>query len=132
MTRSRVMTAATVLSFAGAYGGLLAPAAAHFKLNEPASLSTQDGIGSPQKTAPCGQDDGNPAFVPTNMVTTVQTGSMLTISINETVPHPGHYRVSIAQDMASLPADPLVTGANCGMTAIDPNPTLPLLADGLF
>src|SRR5262249_42598046 len=48
---------------------------------------------------------------------------------------PGHYRVAIAQDMNGLPAEPKVTaggGYACGSTVIDPNPMLPLLADGLF
>ncbi len=110
-------------------------ARAHFRLNAPASLSTQSAFGDPQKTAPCGQDDGSPAFVPTSAITTVQTGSMLTITIDEKVPHPGHYRVSLAQDMAALPDDPIVSpggGFDCGSTPINASPTLPLLADGLF
>jgi len=138
MTRSRVMKVVSALAFACAFTGLLTPADAHFNLNSPASRSEQDLLGGPQKSAPCGlSDDPNvpDASVPTNAVTTVQTGSMLTISIKETVTHPGHYRVALAQDMASLPADPPVSpggGKDCGSTPIDANPALPLLADGLF
>ena len=49
---------------------------------------------------------------------------------DEKVPHPGHYRVLLAKDQASLPDDPKVTAAGtpCGSTVIDPNPKLPLLA----
>lgn len=113
-----------------------APAAhAHFILNAPPSLSQQDEFGSPQKSAPCGLSDtaGVPdQSTPTGVVTTVQSGSTLTISIRETIFHPGHYRVALAQDMASLPADPLVTPGStaCGSTVIDPSPALPVLADG--
>jgi MYXO-CTERM domain-containing protein len=132
------MTAATVLSFAGAFAGQLTPAEAHFKLNAPTSMSEQDALGGPQKNAPCGLSDvsaGGNDSVPTNAVTMVQTGSTLTIKFNEIIFHPGHYRVAIAQDIASLPADPVVTpGSNtpCGSTQINANPTLPLLADGLL
>jgi MYXO-CTERM domain-containing protein len=60
---------------------------------------------------------------------------MLTLTINETIFHPGHYRIAIANDIASLPADPPVTATSstpCGSTVIDPAPALPLLADGVF
>lgn len=113
-----------------------APAArAHFVLNAPASLSQQDEFGSPQKSAPCGLSD-SPGVAdestPTGVLSTVQSGSTLTISIRETIFHPGHYRVALAQDMASLPADPPVTPGStaCGSTVIDPAPALPVLADG--
>jgi MYXO-CTERM domain-containing protein len=115
--------------------GFIATAEAHFKLNAPASYSQQDPTyGDPQKSAPCAQaDPGNP-IVPTNAVTEVQSGAMLAISITETIYHPGHYRVSIAQDMASLPPDPPVIAGTtpCGSTMINANPSLPLLADGLL
>lgn len=73
-------------------------------------------------------------MVPTNDVTEVEAGSMLTITIDERIFHPGHYRVAIANDLASLPDDPPVTAGStpCGSTVIDPNPTLPVLADGLL
>lgn len=117
--------------------GLCSVAEAHFVLMSPASGTEQDALGGPQKSAPCGLTDsaGNPdESTPTGAVTMVQTGSTLTITIKETIFHPGHYRVALAQDVASLPADPLVTaGATaCGSTPIAPNPTLPLLADGLL
>ncbi len=110
---------------------------AHFILSSPASVSQQDEFGSPQKSAPCGNTDtaGVPdEATPTNQITTVPTGSMLTISIRETIFHPGHYRVALAQDRASLPADPAVTAGStaCGSTQIAANPTLPVLGDGLL
>ncbi|MBA3502816.1 MAG: lytic polysaccharide monooxygenase [Myxococcota bacterium] len=111
---------------------------AHFKLNAPASMTVQDQYGSPQKSAPCGLSDTSATAdnsTKTNAVTTVQTGSMLQVKINETIYHPGHYRVAIAQTMAGLPADPPVTaggGDPCDSTVINPNPTMPVLADGLL
>jgi hypothetical protein len=107
---------------------------AHFTLVAPASWAAQDSVGSPQKSAPCGQADPGMTAVPSGVVATVQQGSKLTITINETIFHPGHYRVSLAADQASLPADPPVTAGStaCGSTQISTNPTLPLLADGLL
>src|SRR5205085_8830076 len=81
----------------------------------------------------CGQDDAG--FVLTSQVTMIQTGSTIPINISQTIFHPGHFRVALAADMASLPADPPVTpggGDPCASTVIDPNPTLPLLADNLL
>jgi chitin binding protein len=117
---------------------LAAPASAHFKLIAPESRSQQDALGGPQKSEPCGLSDSSATAddtVPTNAVTTLMEGSMIDVKITETIFHPGHYRVSIAQDIASLPNDPTVTPGNgfaCGSTAIDANPQLPLVADGLF
>jgi hypothetical protein len=108
--------------------GFIATAEAHFKLNAPAALTQQDADGNPQKSPPCG---GNPG-TPTNMVTAVQSGSMLQISITETIYHPGHYRVALAQDTAGLPPVPNVTDNNCNGLAPVANPTLPVLADGLL
>lgn len=108
-------------------------ARAHFKLDSPASLSAQSSQGNPQKTAPCGQDDG--VFELTNEITTVAPGASLEISVTETVGHPGHFRVTLADSMSQLPDDPIVTPTNqdeCASVDIEDNPTLPLLADGLL
>jgi len=128
------MTRTTMLVTCLATLGLAATAHAHFKLNTPAAYSQQNSYGDPQKSAPCGQADPGNALVPTNAVTAVQSGSMLTISITETIPHPGFYRVAIAQDMAGLPADPTPPGdvTPCDKLTPTANPTLPLLADGLL
>ncbi len=115
-----------------------APAYAHFKLDSPASRSEQDGLGGPQKSSPCGLSDvtqGSDDSTPTNIVVELKEGGTVTVSITETVTHPGHYRVALAQDMASLPPEPAVTpgtGFACGSVPIDANPQPPVLADGLF
>jgi len=110
------------------------PAYAHFKLETPASWTTLAADGAPQKLPPCGNEGVPPATSP---VTEYKAGATISISFLETKFHPGHYRVSLAADQASLPADPsndVVPGENtaCGSLAINPNPTMPLIADGLL
>jgi hypothetical protein len=60
-------------------------------------------------------------------------GDEVSITLHETVFHPGHYRVVLGLNgEADLPADPAVDAgtSECGSTAIQPNPAFPLLADG--
>jgi MYXO-CTERM domain-containing protein len=110
------------------------PAHAHFVLKDPPAYTEQDGLGSPQKSPPCGQAD-DPMHPPvfTNAVTTYQAGSTIDITVDEIIPHPGHYRVLLAPNPEALPADPVVTpdsDSACGSIEITQNPSLPLLADG--
>jgi hypothetical protein len=118
-------------------------AKAHFVLQAPACYSEQDSQGFPEKSAPCGQSDPSGPVVPTGKVTTFHGGETITITIDEVVTHPGHYRVSLAADQNSLPADPAVTpgvmpgvaGATstpCGTAVIETSPALPVVADGLL
>jgi hypothetical protein len=116
------------------------PAEAHFILQSPAALSTQPGgyntppYGGAQKSSPCGQADTG--YATTGATTTFNAGQMITISILETIYHPGNYRVAIAPNMNMLPSAPTVTpmgGDDCAVRApVDTNPQLPILADGLF
>lgn len=125
------MTRTTMLVTCLAMLGFAATAEAHFKLNSPAAYSQQTAMyGDPQKDAPCGPTAGG--LMPTNQVTAVQSGTMLTISINETISHPGHYRVALAQNMAGLPPAPTVANAQCNGLVPVANPQLPVLADGLL
>ena len=119
---------------------LLAPAVAgaHFILVEPAAWLVQNQLGDPQKLGPCGGTSQN-AGEPTNVITPVRGGDMLHIKIQETVFHPGHYRLALAvKSRAELPADPETTtrdtdkGPRSVSAKIDPNPKPPVLADGLF
>lgn len=73
-----------------------------FRLDAPASQYTQSATyGDPQKNEPCGPvAEGG---TETNMVTTVQPGGKLKLTITETIMHAGHYRVAIAQNEAGLP-----------------------------
>jgi MYXO-CTERM domain-containing protein len=88
--------------------------------------------GSPQKTGPCGNEAPQ---TPTNMTTSFQPGDTVTIQLEETVFHPGHYRVALAVNSQSeLPPEPTVTpGATaCGSVPIQQNPAFPVLADGML
>ncbi|RYE86196.1 MAG: hypothetical protein EOO75_16030, partial [Myxococcales bacterium] len=124
------LAAAGVLSVAAV---LLAssPASAHFILEEPASWNSQDSLGSPQKLGPCGSEGGTP----TGLVTSFVAGQTITITIDETIYHPGHYRVALAlNDRSELPAPPPVTPGSsaCGSTVIEATPAFPILADGVL
>ena len=128
LIRQLMIASAVVLGGAGR-------AHAHFKLDAPPSWANQDSLGTPLKSAPCGQSDpGNPA-VATNAVTRLTAGSTVTITITETVFHPGHYRVALAADQGSLPVDPTAhpdTNSACGTADIMTTPALPVLADNML
>lgn len=109
-----------------------APADAHFILQTPAASITQDGLGNPQKLGPCGNESGGSA---TGEVTTFQAGQTITITIDETIFHPGHYRISLGTNgPGDLPDEPPVTAGNtpCGSTEIMDPPVFPVLADGVL
>jgi hypothetical protein len=111
---------------------------AHFLLLEPQGWLVQNNLGDPQKMGPCGgtaTDNGTP----TNAVNKVQGGQMLHIKLQETVFHPGHYRVALAVNSRSeLPPDPDVKtrdtdkGPWSVSSPIVSQPKIPVLADGLF
>ena len=113
-------------------------AAAHFLLMEPAASLKQDQRGDPQKLGPCGGTTANPG-VTSKAVTEVRGGDKLHLKVQETIFHPGHYRVALAVNgEAELPADPeTVTretprGPWSVSAKIEQNPRPPVLADGLF
>jgi hypothetical protein len=122
----------------GAIGMLVAPhvAQAHFVLNEPPAWMSQDSLGIPEKLGPCGDEsDGTDAATPSNIVTAYQQGQTITVTVNEVIFHPGHYRISLAvNDRSELPAEPLVTAGStaCGSAPIQSPPVFPVLADGVF
>ncbi|HET7542865.1 MAG TPA: SCE4755 family polysaccharide monooxygenase-like protein [Polyangiaceae bacterium] len=117
---------------------LPATARAHFTLiaPPPASNSTNGGKGDP----PCGPTD-----MPSNVVTPVMGGSKLMLKVNETVFHPGFYRVALSiKSRTELPPDNVVKDAN-GMVLLPTNktamsatadyettPVFPVLADNLW
>jgi len=125
---------------AGAAVVLLAPlgASAHFRLLAPSSAMVENQLGDPQKMAPCGGVTGNPGM-PTNAVTAVRGGDMLRVQVQETVFHPGHYRIALAVgDRKELPADPMVmtkqaaNGATLSVSADIAPAKPPILVDGLW
>lgn len=118
-------------------GSLLLPsvARAHFVLQAPASWAEQGPLGDPQKSGPCGQADPGTTAVPTGMVTAYAPGDTVTVTIGETVTHPGHYRAVLSTTgQAGLPADPPVTPGTtpCGSAEIQNPPVYPVLADGML
>jgi len=126
----RCFVIATAIA-AGAWAtGALSPRAAqaHFNLvmPPPADSATDGGKGAP----PCGPTTAS------NVVTSVQGGHAITLALDETVMHPGWYRVALSINSRSeLPADPAVTtnaaGNSTGATFMDP-PMFPVLADHIF
>src|SRR5271154_6175643 len=120
--------------------GLLAPVAfAHFHLLEPKSWVVENDLGNPQKQGPCGGDEGGPGITPTNAIPPVQGGQKLHIKLQETIYHPGHYRIALAvNSREALPPDPSTTsrdsdkGPMSVAAMIQNPPKIPVLADGLF
>jgi len=123
----------TVVLFVAAHNAL-----AHFKLLEPTSWLIESNLGDPQKAGPCGgtnTDWGKPTYV----ISKAAGGQKLHIKLQETVYHPGHYRVALAVNSPTeLPPDPQVTtrdserGPMSVSAAIQDTPQIPVLADGLF
>src|SRR5262245_1289396 len=122
-----------------------ATAHAHFVLVSPAASLVQNRLGDPQKIGPCGGVSANPGRgtpanpgVASGAVTNIKGGTMFHLLLNESVFHPGHYRVALARTPAGLPADPEVTTAETergrrSVSAVIQNPVVPpLIADGLF
>ena len=105
-------------------------AEAHFVLTDPPSWSNQNVIGDPQKDEPCGGEGGTS----TGVVTTFQAGQTITLRWQETVYHPGHWRIALAENRDDF-VDPVVTvdqnGVSTGATIQDP-PVAPVLMDNLF
>jgi MYXO-CTERM domain-containing protein len=120
-----------LLLAAFAVGYLPATAGAHFYLQAPPATYDQNALGDPQKAPPCG-DAGT--AVATGIVTSFEPGQTITVTIDETIFHPGHYRIALALDDGVFPEEPPVTPDTtpCGSAPIDPNPTFPILADGVF
>lgn len=125
---------------AGTAAGLALTAAAahaHFQLLEPASWIEEDERGDPQKLAPCGGTIDNPG-TRSDAVTEVTGGSMLSVVVNETIYHPGHFRIALARSPNWLPSDPATTlregarGMVSGPGEIEQNPAPPVLVDGLW
>jgi hypothetical protein len=130
--------AAVVASLAGT-------AHAHFVLVAPAASLVQNRLGDPQKIAPCGGVSANPGRgtpanpgVASGAVTNVKGGTDLPLMVQETIYHPGHYRVALARTMQQLPPDPVVTtaqtekGTRSQSAVIQNPPVAPILLDGIF
>jgi hypothetical protein len=132
------MFAATAFVLVGCFTAV--PASAHFKLLKPASWLNEDSTGGPQKGSPCGPgnsgllgDDVQP--VPTSgMVTEFHAGDMIEVELNETIPHPGYFRIALAKNRSEFTIPPVDNAMSCALD-LDKVPTGAhdnILADGLW
>ena len=134
-----------ILLAAIAIASLTAVADAHFVLVYPAASLLQNRLGDPQKIGPCGGVSANPGRgtpanpgVPSGAITELKGGAMLNLLVQETIFHPGHYRVALARTAAQLPKDPAVTlketerGPRSSAAEIMNPPVAPVLVDGIF
>ena len=132
------------LPFAGAV--LLASASyapsvhAHFKLLSPSSWLKEDDLGGPQKGSPCGPggtgllgDDVSPVPL-SNAMTEVRAGDTVLVDIQETIYHPGYFRIALAEKREDFAIPPVDNPMSCAFD-LDKVPTTPhdnVLLDGLF
>src|SRR5215204_1715272 len=137
--KQRILLAAIAFAVCGT------AARAHFVLVSPAASLVQNRLGDPQKVAPCGGVSANPGRgtpanpgVPSGAVTELKGGTDLPLLVQESIFHPGHYRVALARTMAQLPKDPEVTVVQTAngprsQSALIQNPVVaPVLLDGIF
>jgi hypothetical protein len=126
-----------VVFLASCFSVTVPAAHAHFKLLAPESAIVENALGDPQKAGPCGGTSADPG-TPSNVINKVKGGEKLHLKIQETIFHPGHYRVALAASRAELPPDPQATtrdsarGPQSVSAPIDKDPKAPVLADGLF
>lgn len=134
----RKLNQSVAIALVAALSAITTPVAqAHFKLLEPEPWLAQDEKGDPQKLAPCGGTLANPG-TPTKAVTPVTGGQKLKIVVEETVYHPGHYRIAMARKRNLLPSDPVAImhdtergpRSRSALVVTDIKP--PFLADGLW
>ena len=110
----------------------------HFNLIAPAATLVQNERGDPQKAGPCGgsnTDWGKRSGI----VTKVTGGSDLHVKIQETIYHPGFYRIALAVNSPTdLPLDPEAEtkpserGPLSVSGKMAENAVPPVLKDGLF
>jgi Lytic polysaccharide mono-oxygenase, cellulose-degrading len=120
---------------------------AHFKLLKPTSWLTEDELGGPQKGSPCGSGNTRPFIgddvqpIPaSDAVTTFHAGETITVELQETVYHPGYFRISVAPTSAAdatsadFPDPPLTDPVDCHYdhAAVQTHPHEDVLADGIF
>jgi hypothetical protein len=131
-TRSIILAAAAALS-------VPAVASAHFILHSPASHLVESKLGDPQKAFPCGENDAIKGTA-TNAVSEVMGGELMHLKVQETIYHPGFYRVALAvNDLKELPKDPDAVTRDGARGPISvsakydvKNTKAPILSDGLF
>jgi MYXO-CTERM domain-containing protein len=124
-----------------------AQAYAHFKQLSPTSWLNEDALGGPQKGSPCGPGNARPFIgddvqpIPaSNAVTTFHAGETITVRWQETVYHPGYFRIALAPVHAADATssdfpDPALSdpsGCHYDPAAVQTVPHDNVLADGLY
>jgi hypothetical protein len=139
MSGGRMRQSTRFMLAAVAMAGILPVSAdAHFVLLEPASWLIENKLGDPQKMGPCGGTLAD-AGTPSNLMSEARGGQKLHIKVQESIFHPGHYRIALAvNSRAELPPDPEVAtretekGPRSVSTVIQNPVRPPVLADGLW
>ncbi|MDB4986198.1 MAG: hypothetical protein JWN04_1376 [Myxococcaceae bacterium] len=115
----------------------VSPALAHFKLIKPTSWLNEDpGSGAPQKGGPCGPG-GSDNISPTpasGAITTFHAGETITLTWIDTIAHPGHFRIALAENRDDLKDPDIKQDAFCGYDekAVPTGAHGNVLADGVF
>jgi MYXO-CTERM domain-containing protein len=92
--------------------GIATTAHAHLQLRNPPARTTA------QKAGPCGAAGSKRGTI----VTTYQPGETITIEWDETVDHPGHYRIAFDDDGDDIFINPLRSTDNFSFTVMDKIP----------
>jgi hypothetical protein len=84
-------------------------AEAHIKMLKPASWLKENAQGAPQKGGPCGPGNSSLPFgddvqpVPlSGAITTFTAGQKIKVEWEETIQHPGYFRIALAENRADL------------------------------
>jgi hypothetical protein len=113
------------------------PVYAHIKLLKPASWLNEDNVGAPQKGAPCGPG-GADAITPVPMTgaapTAFQAGETISVEWQETIYHPGYFRIALAANAADLLDPVLADPVACSfdLASVPTGPHDNVLLDGLY
>jgi hypothetical protein len=131
---ARALTCVLPLMAAGSVL-LTGTAQAHFKLLKPASWVTEDELGAPQKGGPCGPgggDDVSPVPM-SKAVSTVHAGESIMVEFEETIHHPGWFRIALVEDRSTLkdPTFPNPSDCRVDLKTVPTSPHDNVLADGL-
>jgi hypothetical protein len=124
-----------LLFLAFAAVGLTSHASAHFKLLKPQSWLNEDDLGGPQKGSPCGPEGNDGQPVPaSDAITEVHAGDTISVQLEETIYHPGHYRIALASNRAdfTIPAVDDPTTCAYDVASVPTGAHGNVLADGLW
>lgn len=102
-------------------------AAAHIRMDQPVARNVWAAgpFQDPIKQGPCGSGANDPRTTDPEKINTFAPGETITVSWNETIDHPGFYRISIDMDGQ----DDFVTPTSAA--DIQDPPVLPILMDGI-